>query len=81
MQITILTPGSSALSQILLDGRTETAEVTFARGGSPYSYALNLASSGKYVSADAVAQSISEAKSAGAQFNQLVREGILAPIS
>lgn len=77
MQILVQTLGSSALQSIVFNTRTEEAEVTFAKGGK-YTYAIQLGK--EYVSADAIAESISLAESAGAKFNQLVKEGVLTKV-
>lgn len=77
MQILVQTLGSSALQSIVFDTQTEEAEVTFAKGGK-YTYAIQFGKD--YVSADAIAQSVSLAESAGAKFNQLVREGVLVAV-
>jgi hypothetical protein len=77
MQILVQTYGSSALQSIMFDTMTESAEVTFTKGGK-YNYALQFGK--EYASADAIAQSVSLAESAGAKFNQLVREGVLVAV-
>lgn len=74
MRITIQTFGSSALESVEVDSATETADVTFVRGAK-YTYALRF--TGLMPNAEAVADSIAQADSAGKQFNKLVREGIL----
>lgn len=78
MPIVINTPGSSALQSISIG--KDGAEVVFAKGGK-YTYALQLASQGRYSTHEDVAQSIKEAPSAGRQFNQLIRDGVLMPIA
>lgn len=77
MQILVQTLGSSALQSIVLNTMTEEAEVTFAKGGK-YTYAIQLGK--EYASADAIAQSITLAESAGAKFNQLVKEGVFTKV-
>ena len=72
MRILVKTLGSSALDSVEFDTSTETADVTFAKGGK-YTYALQFGK--EYQSADDIAQSISLAESAGAQFNKLVQIG------
>jgi hypothetical protein len=74
MKITVDTFGSSALQRIEFDTSTESADVTFARGGK-YTYALKFGR--EYASADDIAQVIATAESAGAKFNQLVKSGVL----
>lgn len=77
MKILVQTYGSSALQSIVFDTSSESAEVTFIKGGK-YTYALQFGK--EYASADAIAQSVSMADSAGAKFNQLVREGVLVAV-
>jgi hypothetical protein len=78
MPITIETPDSSALQSITIG--QDGAEVVFAKGGK-YTYALQLAARGLYSTPEDVAQSIQQAPSAGRQFNQLLRDGVLMPIA
>jgi len=77
LKILVQTLGSSALQSIVFDTMAEEAEVTFAKGGK-YIYALQFGK--EYNSADDVAQSISLAESAGAKFNQLVKDGVLTRV-
>lgn len=77
MRILVQTLGSSALNSIEFDTSSDSAEVTFARGGK-YTYALQFGK--EYHSADDIAQSISLAESAGSQFNKLIREGVLVAV-
>lgn len=77
MRIEVYTLGSSALKSIVFNTFDEQAEVTFAQGGK-YIYAMNLGKD--YASADDLAQAITMADSAGAKFNQLVREGVLVAV-
>lgn len=77
MKIIVQTLGSSALESIVFDTYTEEAEVTFAKGGK-YTYALQFGK--EYASADDIAQSITLAESAGAKFNQLIKEGVLTKV-
>lgn len=77
MRIEVYTLGSSALKSIVFNTFDEQAEVTFAKGGK-YTYALNLGKD--YASADDLAQAITIAESAGAKFNQLVKDGILTRV-
>jgi hypothetical protein len=74
MKILVQTLGSSAINSVEFDTATESADVTFAKGGK-YTYAIQFGK--EYASADDIAQSITMADSAGAQFNRLVREGVL----
>lgn len=74
MKILVQTYGSSAINSVEFDTATDSADVTFAKGGK-YTYALQYGK--EYASVDDIAQSITMAESAGAQFNRLVREGVL----
>ena len=74
MQILVQTLGSSALQSIVFNTQAEEAEVTFAKGGK-YTYAIQRGKD--YASADDIAQAITIAQSAGAKFNQLVKDGVL----
>lgn len=77
MRIEVYTLGSTALKSIILHSFDEQAEVTFANGGK-YTYAFNLGKD--YASADDLAQAITTAKSAGAKFNQLVKDGVFTRV-
>lgn len=75
MRIFVNTLGSSALQCVTFD--RDEAEVIFAKGNK-YTYALQFGK--EFASAEQIAESISQAKSAGAQFNKLVRDGVLVAV-
>lgn len=78
VQITLQNLSSTALDTITFN--RDSAEVVFTSGPRAYSYDLNLGDGCAFASAQDVADEISSAPSAGAKFNQLVRDGVLTAV-
>lgn len=77
MKITVQPLSSSAIESVLFDTFAESAEVTFVKGGK-YTYALQFGKD--YHTVNEIANDLSLAESAGAKFNQFVRDGIFVQV-